>query len=179
MWCSQLNLLFGQLKSNAFFHSLSSFTLTLFQISFILSQIKGYNGCIIINIRTEGDTSWWLWYTVCRCRRLYVQASFPFESRQLSFSEIQTALENLANLPNFTAKLCKNPLNTSKILKLKFYLILECLNSMLKQFWAQSEVLGVKSKPFSKIWQIYLVCQIYFRKTKMEVSYSSLICQAT
>ena len=36
------------------------------------------------------------------------------------------------------------------------------------------ELLGVKTKHFSKIWIIYLVCWIYFGKTKIKVFIRSL-----
>ena len=55
-------------------------------------------------------------------------------------------LAKLPNLPNPGKN--KNPLN---VLKFKFYFILEYLNSILGTFQTHFEVLGVKSKDFSKI----------------------------
>ena len=67
---------------------------------------------------------------------------------------------NLSFFPKFK-------LNFLICLILKFGFILDCLISTLRTFWAQFEVLGVKSKHFSKIWQICLICQINLRKTKL------------
>ena len=70
-------------------------------------------------------------------------------------------LANQANLPN-SVKISWIYQN----LKLKFCFILECLKSTLWTFWIKFEVFCVKSKYFSKIWQICLIWQIHFGKTR-------------
>ena len=65
-------------------------------------------------------------------------------------------------------KFCQNEksLRHIKFKILNFYFILECLKSTLRTFWAQFEVFGVKTKHFSKIWQICLIYQSHFGKPK-------------